>query len=100
MRKIDIKVARCFKTKKRIQTSNTQVIIHNNESNMYLFGNHIAKTENGETWINHCGWPTHTTRNRLTALGAKLQFIYKRKNVQLSKLILNNEIMLEGWHKL
>jgi hypothetical protein len=100
MRKIDEIAARCFFNRKRLKKGNTWVLIHNKEVRMYLYKHCIAKTENGEIWINHCGWPTITTRNRLNGLGADLQLIQKRKDVKSSKLIYNNQIMLEGWHKL
>jgi ribosome biogenesis protein Nip4 len=70
MKKIDRDAALAFKNKKRFSSANTKVYIENNEAKMYLFGNLIAKTKEGETYIHHCNWRTVTTRNRLNALGA------------------------------
>lgn len=72
-KKIDNASAKAFQNKKRLKLNNTEVSIENGEAKMYLFGNLIAKTEKGETYISHCGWKTLTTKNRLNALGANIR---------------------------
>jgi hypothetical protein len=68
MRKISTDAHSAFINRKRFSSANTQVVIENGESNMYLFGNLIAKTENGETLISGGGHtPSNTTRDRLNA---------------------------------
>ena len=41
-------------------------------SNLYLFGNCIAKWSLNRIWITSAGWKTVTTRDRLQILGANL----------------------------
>lgn len=68
MRRITQEAFNAFKGRRSFRKSNTRVKIDtNNNAYMYLFGNLIAKTENGDTLINHCGYITPTTRDRLSA---------------------------------
>lgn len=73
MRKIDRLASSAFLNKRRFKLNNTEVRIENNEANMYLHDNLIARTEKGKTYINHCGWRTLTTKSRLNSLGANIR---------------------------
>lgn len=73
MKQIDYKAAEAFRKGERFKQSNTKVEIVNGDAMLYLFGNLIAKTHEDHTYINHCGWKTITTRNRLNALGANIR---------------------------
>lgn len=67
-RKIDDEAYQAFINRRRLTSKNTDVMIdRDREAHMYLFGNEIAKTVNGETWIS-CGKyrVTMTTRSRLS----------------------------------
>jgi hypothetical protein len=68
MRKIDEQTRDAFIAKKRFKSRNTKVDIINGEPHLYLHGNLIAKLENDELLINHCGWETVTTKARLNSL--------------------------------
>lgn len=73
-----------FLWKKKLTKGNTYVEPRNGEVYMYLFGNLIAKTENGDTLINHCGYKTATTQERLNAFDIRIrrekgQFIVNEK---------------------
>lgn len=68
MRKISRDAYDAFINRKRFSSSNTNVVIEDGEAKMYLFGNLIAKTEDGETFISDGGHsPSNTTRDRLNA---------------------------------
>ena len=64
MRKITIEMASAFENNENKTLSNTEV----KDNKMYLWGNCIAKKENGKTYINMCGYNTNTTRERLNGL--------------------------------
>ena len=90
MRDIDLKAHVAFRKKRNVNLGNTKVEIRDGESYMYLFGNLIAKTENGRTLINHCNWITNTTRERLSA------FITLRRSK--GEFIVNEKFVWEdGW---
>lgn len=68
MRKITAKAYNAFVYRRRFTQSNTSVRIDGAEAKMYLFGNLIAKSENGAIWICDGGYrPSRTTRGRLNA---------------------------------
>jgi hypothetical protein len=92
MKKIDREASSAFINKRRFKSKNTQVKIENNEAYMYLFGNLIARTKNNELFVNHCGWKTITTRNRLNAFyGVKIRMFH-------GEFILNEMgYMKDGW---
>lgn len=76
MRKIDELSRDAFVNKKRFKLGNTKVNILNGEPYLYLHGNLIAKLENNELLINHCGWETVTTKSRLTSLpGVRINIV-------------------------
>lgn len=69
MRDIDMEARCAFLNRRKFTSNNTQVKIEDGQPHMYLFGNCIAKmNEEGDLLINHCGWESNTTRNRLNAL--------------------------------
>lgn len=68
MRKIDEKTRDAFINRKRFKSSNTKVEILNGDSHLYLHEHLIAKMENNDLLINHCGWKTVTTKARLNSL--------------------------------
>lgn len=91
MRQITQDAYKAFVHGKNFSRGNTHVERRNGESYMYLFGNMIAKTENGNVLINHCGYKTSTTRERLSAFYSKIR---KSGN----ELIVNEKFVWEeGW---
>lgn len=93
MRKITKDAYQAFLWKKKFTKGNTYVEPLYGEVYMYLFGNLIAKTENGNTLINHCGYITATTQERLNAFDVKIR--RKRKKGQF---IVNEKfIWKDGW---
>ena len=64
MRKITRDAARALANGQNFSMSNTRV--HN--GTMTLFGNAIAKIENGHLMISNAGWDSSTTKERLNGL--------------------------------
>lgn len=92
MRKIDEKARDAFMNRKRFKSPNTEVKIVNGDSHLYLFGHLIAKLENDELLINHCGWETRTTSSRLNSLpGVKIKIV--KRDFMLDKV----GRMEKGW---
>lgn len=84
------KAYKAFIQKRNRKIGNTEVRVENGESHMYLFGNLIAKTYEGRLLINHCGWVTNTTKERLSA------FITLRRSK--GGFIVNEKFVWEdGW---
>lgn len=84
MRQITKDAHDAFIRGKDFSRSNTYVESRNGEVYMYLFNNLIAKTENGNVLINHCGYKTVTTQERLNAFHVNIrrekgQFIVNEK---------------------
>lgn len=76
MRKIDEQARDAFMNRKRFKSPNTEVKIVDGDSHLYLFGHLIAKLENDDLLINHCGWETKTTKSRLNSLpGVKIKIV-------------------------
>lgn len=76
MRKIDEQARDAFVQRKRFKLRNTKVDIIDGEPHLYLHGNLIAKMENNELLINHCGWETVTTKSRLNSLpGVRINLV-------------------------
>ena len=91
MRKATKDAYSAFISRRNYSKGNTRVEIHNGETYMYLFNNLIAKTENGNTLINHCGYTTNTTAERLNAFDIRI-----RK--ERDKFIVNEEfVWKDGW---
>ena len=68
MRKITEQAANAFKDDRGSLSGNTQVRVISGITEMLLHGHIIAKKEDGNLWINLCGWNTTTTRERLNGL--------------------------------
>ena len=76
MRQIDEQTRDAFIAKKRFKLKNTKIDIIDGEPHLYLHGHLIAKIEDGNLLINHCGWETRTTRSRLNSLpGVKINLV-------------------------
>ena len=54
-----------FLTFKPFRRENMEVIVRDNVSYLYLFGNRIGINTNGMVSISTCGWETRTTFSRL-----------------------------------
>jgi len=95
MRIIDEQTKNAFINKKRFKSSNTKVEILNGDPHLYLHGHLIAKIENNNLLINHCGWKTRTTRSRLNSLpGVKINLV--KGDFILTKMG-HMERMPKGW---
>ena len=69
MKVVTRKALLAWDAKEPMKHSNTEVRIENGNPHLYLFGNEIAKIENGETWISQGGWrASRTTQQRLTSM--------------------------------
>jgi hypothetical protein len=91
MRKITTDAYNAFINNKRFKLSNTEVRIEDGETAMYLFGNKIVETQEGETFISAGGHkPSRTTRERLNAFPEVWLSINK------SKWVIANKISWDG----
>jgi hypothetical protein len=98
MRKIDTQAADAFTNRKRFRSKNTKVDIVDGLPHLYLHHNLIAKIENDEFMINHCGWKTRTTSARLNALpGVKINLV---KGDFIITKMGHMERMPKGWIKI
>lgn len=94
MRKITEKACQAFENGRNFKDSNTVVKVENNVISMYLWGNEIAKRENGKLYINLCGYNTNTTRERLNGLSG-VRVTQRNFTPYLNGI----EISSEGWHE-
>lgn len=67
MRKITQQAKAAFDTNLSFGGGNTQVIVTEDTTEMYLFGNKIARKFGNKIEITLAGWNTKTTRERLSA---------------------------------
>jgi len=67
MRQITQRAKQAFDNNTPFCESNTQVIVMRDVTEMYLFGNKIARKFGDKTTISLAGWNTNTTRERLNA---------------------------------
>lgn len=92
MRKISETAYYNFITNHKFSSKNTKVEVDGDEARLLLHGNCIAKKVDGEVFINHCGWETNTTRDRLNAFPGVHIRIFK------GDFILNEMgYMNKGW---
>lgn len=77
MRKVTQDAVWSFYKGKQATHNNTQIKIENGVTKMFLFGNLIAKMEDGKLFITNAGWRTNTTKERLN--GLKGVNIYQKK---------------------
>lgn len=69
MSKISTDSAKAFNNDANFNSNNTTVkVLSNGVTELRLFGNLIARKENGVVRISNCGWQTKTTKERLNAL--------------------------------
>ena len=88
MRKISSDAYEAFVNGKRFKSSNTEVRVEDGETAMYLFGNKIAETQDGVTYISGGGHvPSRTTRDRLNAFPEIWLSIKKGKWVIANKIV-------------
>jgi len=71
MRKIERLMNKAITNRKDWKLDNTEVVTYSNCSDVFLYGNLIARI--GETWIElfDGGWQTVTTKSRLNAILAE-----------------------------
>lgn len=67
MRKITQQAKAAFDANLSFGGGNTQVVVIGDITEMYLFGNKIARKSGNKTEITLAGWNTTTTRERLSA---------------------------------
>jgi hypothetical protein len=91
MRKISKNAYNAFSNNRNFKKANTQVLVENGRTIMYLFGNTIAKKENGEIFISDGGYgPSVTTRDRLNVFpGVHLR-------INQGSFILNEKMEWDG----
>lgn len=70
MRQITQRAKQAFDNNTPFCESNTQVIVMRDITEMYLFGNKIARKFGDEIKITLAGWNTNTTRERLNAFAS------------------------------
>lgn len=68
MRKTTTEAISAFMSGNKYNSSNTQVIIENNVSKLYLFSHLIAKKEGNIISITNANYFTNTTKERLNGL--------------------------------
>jgi hypothetical protein len=73
MRVVTTKMYDAFKAKKNLTLANTKVRIINGETCIFLFGNLIVKTVNGDIYICNGGHNSVTTRDRLAPFTNKIR---------------------------
>lgn len=105
MRKITELATKAFHAGDYFKKDNTEVIIdnNNNERRLYLHGHCIAKKILGDgLYLNHCGWTTNTTKERLNGILAPYRsaWIYQK---DFNWYIVKNEKEIpftDGWNKI
>lgn len=68
MRKVTQNAINAFILNQNFSSSNTDVIVHSNGTELVLHGNCIASKQKGILTITNCGWFTNTTKERLNAI--------------------------------
>lgn len=98
MRKITQEAVYAFLHFQKYSKGNTQITLEHFNGNpipkIYLHGNCIAKIEFTDIEINHCGFTTATTKERLNGLPGVC--IQQKKGIWY----LNGKEMLDGWNKI
>lgn len=74
-----------FLTRKPFRRENMEVVVKDNVSYLYLFGNRIGINTNGMVSISTCGWDTRTTLMRLREV---LRRVAPQSRLQIKKYIL------------
>ena len=73
MRQITEDAYSAFKLRERFKSSNTEVRISGDEVYLLLHDNEIAKQTKNGLFLSHAGWPTNTTRERLSPFVNKIR---------------------------
>lgn len=68
MRKITEESIRAFQHDQKFGKSNTTVVVNENTTKLFLFGNLIAEKRDGRTFITNADFFTNTTKERLNGL--------------------------------
>ena len=66
MRQITEDAYSAFNSRKRFKSSNTEVRVDGDVVYLLLHGNRIVKRTKDGLFLSHAGWPTVTTRERLS----------------------------------
>lgn len=74
-----------FLTRRPFRRENMEVVVRDNVSYLYLFGNRIGINTNGMVSISTCGWDTRTTLMRLREV---LRRVAPQSKVQIKKGVL------------
>ena len=80
MRKITIQAAHAFYNFENFYLNNTAVKSSEWISEMYLYGNLIAKLESGKLYISSAGWETTTTKERLNGILYDSEYSIRQKD--------------------
>ena len=73
MRQITEDAYSAFKSRKKFRLSNTEVRVHDDVVYLLLYDNKIAKRTKNGLFLSHAGWPTNTTRERLSPFVNKIK---------------------------
>ena len=73
MRQITEDAYSAFKLRERFKSSNTEVRISGDGVYLLLHDNKIAKRTKNGLFLSHAGWPTNTTRERLSPFVNKIR---------------------------
>ena len=106
MRQISKDASQAFWNGQSFKRSNTEVRMTNVTVEFYLHGNLIAERSLlfDILRINHCGWPTVTTKERLNAIlnvgGYRDRIYQKDYSWYISKDLEKDVPMLRGWNEI
>lgn len=78
-----------------------RVVVALSNTTLYLHGNAIAKKCANGVFVNHCGWKTNTTKERLNGL-MDIMGRYKDKICQKNYVWYwkDGEELQDGWNKI
>jgi hypothetical protein len=106
MRKISREASEAFWQGKDFKKSNTQVLVLEENVYFYLHGNEIATRSllHDGFRVNHCGWTTPTTKERLNAIlnigGFRNRVYQKDYSWYISNDLEKDTPMLRGWNSI
>lgn len=93
MRKITQEAVQALLNYKNYSKGNTTIKFNGLVSEMFLYGKCIARYNPKGLEVNHCGYLTNTTKERLNGIPGVC--IQQKKGVWY----LNGKEMLDGWNK-
>ena len=107
MRKISREASEAFWEDRDFKKSNTEVTVFETDVFFYLHGHLIARRSRtfDNLQINHCGWPTVATKDRLNAIlsvgGYGRQRIYQKdKSWYISQDLQKDIPVYRGWNEI